>query len=122
SLRTALEYAVYRTLQRPARWTGAEPAPAEQEQIVGEISGDLSRRLVRLIDRIITEYPRPEWRRAFLEHGKGSTFRRAHILIEDIYEEAVPRPLSAHPYDNAFSRAVLDAFEQVAAQREFILE
>ncbi|WP_089315289.1 hypothetical protein [Actinomadura mexicana] len=122
SLRTALEYALYRMLQKPVRWTGSEPDTDEQEVIVGDISSALTRRLAKLIDRSITEDPRPDWTRAYEEHGKGSTFRRAQILIDDIYEEAVPRARRGEPYDNRFSRAVLVAFEDAAAQLDFIVE
>ncbi|MEU8122388.1 hypothetical protein AB0C21_27085 [Spirillospora sp. NPDC049024] len=122
SLRTQLEYAVYRMLQKPARWTGAEPDTDEQEVIIGDISSALTRRLAKLVDRRITEDPRPDWTRAYEEHGKGSTFRRAQILMTDIFEEAVPRILRGEPYENRFSRAVLAAFEEVAAELDFILE
>ncbi|MEV3923867.1 hypothetical protein [Actinomadura coerulea] len=122
SLRTALEYAIYRMLQKPVRWTGPEPDSDEQEAIVGDISNALGRRLGKLVDRLITEDPRPDWTRAYEEHGKGSTFRRAQILIGDIYERAIPRALRDEPYENRFSRAVLAAFEETAAELDFIVE
>ncbi|MGI5208709.1 hypothetical protein ACQEU6_44975 [Spirillospora sp. CA-108201] len=122
SLRTALEYALYRMLQKPVRWTGPEPEADEQEAIVGDISSALTRRLTKLIDRRITEDPRPDWTRAYEEHGKGSTFRRARILIDEIYEEAIPRARRDEPYENRFSRAVLAAFEDAAAELDFIVE
>ncbi|OLT22234.1 hypothetical protein BJF79_46375 [Actinomadura sp. CNU-125] len=117
SLRTALEYALYRALQHPAGWSGAEPDADEQEVIVGEIAGALTKRLVTLVDRLITEDPRPVWTRAYEERGKGSTVRRARTVIEDIYERAVPLPPRDSPggaalYDTPFAHAVHKAFEE----------
>ncbi|MEU5987628.1 hypothetical protein ABZ806_01485 [Spirillospora sp. NPDC047418] len=122
SLRTALEYAVYRVVQRPVRWTGAEPDADEQEVIVGDISSAVTKRVAMLVDHMITVDPRPDWTRAYREHGKGSTFRRADIISAEVYEKAVPPPLSAEPYENWFSRTVLTIFEDVAAELDFILE
>ena len=122
SLRTALEYAIYRMLQRPVRWTGPEPDADEQEIIVGDISRAATKQVTTLVDQLITEDPRPDWTRAYMEHGKGSTFRRARILSEEIYEEAVPPPLAAEPYRTRLSRTVLMIFDDVAAELDFILE
>lgn len=121
SLRTALEYALYRTLQNPVRWTGPEPAADEQEVIVGEISGALTKRLVRLVDRLITEGPRPAWTRAYEEHGKGSTVRRARILVDDVFEHAVPRPLTGTPYDSHFTQAVQAALKKTATDLNVVV-
>jgi len=76
-----------------------------------------------------SEVPKKHWssikaltRRLSEEHGKGSTFRRARVLIDDIYEEAIPRARRDESYENRFSRAVLAEFEDVAAELYFIVE
>ncbi|GGT94441.1 hypothetical protein GCM10010177_62040 [Actinomadura citrea] len=76
-----------------------------------------------------SEVPKKHWssikaltRRPSEEHGKGSTFRRARVLIDDIYEEAIPRARRDESYENRFSRAVLAEFEDVAAELYFIVE
>jgi hypothetical protein len=122
SLRTPLEYAIYRMIQQPVRWTGPEPDADEQEIIVGNISSALIKRLAKMIDELITEDPRPDWTRAYMEHGKGSTFRRAQIVNEEIYEKAVPPPLPTKPYENRFFRTVQTVFKDVAAELDFLLE
>lgn len=122
SLRTNLEQALYLLIQRPVRWTGTEPGPEEQQVVFDRISQAVTKRLVKTIDRIITEAPRPDWLRAYEEHGKGSTIRRAQILATDIYTHAVPRPGLGEAYQNPFARGVYTAFAEVAAEQDFLLE
>jgi hypothetical protein len=102
------------------RWSGPEPDAEEQQIIFDNISRAVTKRLVRVVDRLITEDPRADWLRAYEEQGSGSTFRRAQILAEDIYTRAVPRPgLDAD--DSSFVREVRGAFEEVAADH-FLLD
>ena len=122
SLRTGLESALYRMIQDPLRWTGPEPDEDEQQVIFDGISREVTKRLVRLVDRLITEEPRADWLRAYEECGKGSTFRRAQILADDIYACAVPHPDSTGSGTDAFTRAVHAAFAEVAAELDFILD
>ncbi|QKG20515.1 hypothetical protein [Actinomadura verrucosospora] len=122
SLRTMLEDAVYRMLQRPVRWTGPEPDVEDQEVVVGDVASALTRRLIGLVDRLVTEEPRPVWKRAYEQHGKGSTIRRAHIVIDGIYAEAVPFPTNKAAYENRFSDAVAAAFKEAAAELDLALE
>lgn len=122
SLRTGLENALYLLIQKPVRWTGPEPDAEQQQIIFDNISRDVTKRLVRLVDRLITEEPRPDWLRAYEEQGKGSTFRRAQILAEDIYARAVPRPDQADAYESSFAGAVHAAFQEVAAAQNFLLD
>jgi energy-coupling factor transporter ATP-binding protein EcfA2 len=120
SLRTGLENALYLMIQNPMRWSGPEPDAEEQQIIFDNISRAVTKRLVRVVDRLITEDPRADWLRAYEEQGSGSTFRRAQILAEDIYTRAVPRPgLDAD--DSSFVREVRGAFEEVAADH-FLLD
>lgn len=122
SLRTCLENALYRMIQDPARWTGAEPDAKEQQVVFGTVSRAVTTRLITTIDRLITEEPRPDWQQAYEQHGKGSTFRRARILDEDVYTPAVPYPGAGDPYDNAFTRAIHAAFAEAAAEHDFLLD
>lgn len=122
SLRTALEYAVYRMIQSPVRWTGPEPDADEQEIIVGDISSAVTKRITTLVDQLITQDPRPAWTRAYMEHGKGSASRRAEILSTEIYEEAIPPPLPEEPYQNQFSQTILALFKDAATELDFLLD
>lgn len=122
SLRTYLENGIYRMLQNPVRWTGPEPDAEERQVIIDTISNAVTKRLVRLVDMLITEEARTDWLRAYEEYGKGSTFRRAQILAEDIYARAVPYPGHGDAYDNPFVQEVRTAFAEVAAELDFLLD
>ncbi|GAA0338485.1 hypothetical protein NE235_27895 [Actinoallomurus spadix] len=122
SLRTYLETRLYLLIQKPVRWTGAQPEPEEQQVVFDRISQAVTKRLVKLIDRMITEEPHADWLRAYEEYGKGSTIRRAQILATDIYTHAVPRPGLSDAYDNPFAQAVYAAFAEVAAEQDLLLE
>jgi len=122
SLRHHLEKEIYRTLQRPVRWTGSEPDAEERQAIIDSISNAVTRRLIGLADLLITQEPRADWLRAYEEHGKGSTYRRAQILAEDIYARAVPRPDQHAAYDNPFVHEVHAAFTEAAAELDFLLD
>lgn len=122
SLRTGLENALYRMIQDPVRWTGPEPDDDEQQVVFDGISRGVTKRLVPLVDRLVTEGPRADWLRAYEEHGTGSTFRRAQIVADDVYVRAVPPPDNANAGDDQFTQAVHAAFEEVAAELDFLLD
>jgi hypothetical protein len=59
------------------------------------------------------------WERAYRESGRGSTFVRARIIANDIYEPAAPVPdVTPSPDRNQFLREVVAEVEAAAQEVE----
>ncbi len=109
-LKSQLQQRLYPMLQNPVAWKGPEPSDDDKQRIYDMIAEDLSRRLVDLASRRIRTERQGEWRTAFNEAGTGSTFRRARLIAEDIYERAAPVPdVTPSPDRNAFLEEVASA-------------
>lgn len=109
-LKQQLQQRLYVLLQNPVEWKGPEPSDDEKQHIYDSIAEDLSRRLIDLASRRVRTERQGEWRTAFDEAGTGSTFRRARLIAEGIYERAAPVPdVTPSPDRNAFLQDVAGA-------------
>lgn len=117
-LRYHLQMQVYLMLQRPERWSGGEPSEDEKQTIIDALSNAVTNRLVELTQRRLRDDVRRGWQEAYLQKGPGSTFVRARIIANDVYDRGAPIPtVSASPDQNRFLRDVADAVDEVV--REF---
>ena len=106
-LKRELQQRLYVLLQNPVGWDGPEPSDDDKQSIFDAIAEDLSRRLLDLAARRVKSERLPEWRNAYDESGPRSTFRRAKLIAERVYNAAAPVPdLTPSPDRNAFLKDV----------------
>ena len=73
--------------------------------------------MMRLSTRRVWKARGREWQSAYDKRGKGSTFVRAHIIGEQIYEPAAPVPdATPSPDRNEFLREVTQEIEAAAEE------
>ncbi len=117
-LRYHLQMQVYLMLQRPERWSSGEPGEDEKQATLDALSNAVTNRLVELTKRRLRDEVRTGWQEAYLQKGPGSTFVRARIIANDVYDRGAPiSTVSASPDQNRFLRDVADVVEDVV--REF---
>jgi hypothetical protein len=64
-----------------------------------------------------------QWQDAYDKHGTGSTFERARIIGDEIYEPAAPVPDDTpSPDRNQFLREVITEVETAVKETDAILE
>jgi len=108
-LKRLLQERIYVLLQNPTDWSGPEPGDDDKQHLYGAIAEELSRRLINLASRRIRGERLAEWRSAFNESGYRSTFRRAELIADQIYERAAPIPDERpSPDRNAFLHQVAE--------------
>jgi hypothetical protein len=109
-LKRELQQRLYVLLQNPVGWDGPEPSDDDKQSIFDAIAEDLSRRLLDLAARRVKSDRLPEWRNAYDESGPRSTFRRAKLIAERVYDVAAPVPdVTPSPDRNAFLQDVAAA-------------
>ncbi len=109
-LKQQLQQRLYVLLQNPVSWTGPEPSDDDKQHLYDTIAEELSRRLVALASRRMRTERLAEWRGAFDESGPRSTFRRAKLIEDQIYDRAAPIPdVTPSPDRNAFLQEVAEA-------------
>ena len=120
-LRQALQDRIYVFIQKPLKWEGPEPTKEEIQTKYDALAENLSKRLLVLSNRRVWSERIRDWERAYQESGKGSTFVRARIIGDDIYEPAAPVPdVVPSPDRNRFLKEVVDevkgAADEIGAQ------
>ncbi|QSB02660.1 hypothetical protein JWZ98_06910 [Methylomonas sp. EFPC1] len=106
-LRKELRQRLYILLQNPVGWNGPEPTDDDKQIIFDAIADDLNRRLFELSLRRVKSERLADWRNAYNESGARSTFRRAKLIGDSIYDLAAPVPdLTPSPDRNAFLQDV----------------
>ncbi|MES2879524.1 MAG: hypothetical protein V4713_14005 [Pseudomonadota bacterium] len=106
-LRQQLQQRLYVLLQNPVSWNGPEPTDDDKQRIFDSIAEDLSRRLLELASRRVKSERLADWRNAYDESGPRSTFRRAKLIAERVYDLAAPVPdVTPSPDRNAFLQDV----------------
>lgn len=119
-LKVLLQQRLYVLLQNPVAWSGPEPQDDDKQHLYDAIAEELSRRLLELAARRVRTERTAEWRSAFDESGPKSTYRRAKMIAERIYDRAAPVPEERpSPDGNSFlmdvASATRDAVECVGA-------
>ena len=116
-LREALRDRIYVFIQSPLQWEGQEPTEEERQTKYDALADNLSGRLLALSTRRVWRERIKEWERAYQESGRGSTFVRARIIGNDIYEPAAPVPdVMPTPDRNQFLREVVGEVEGAAEE------
>ena len=123
-LRKELVERIYVFVQSPLRWTsGPEPADDEKQVCFDAFADNLGRRLLQVCTRRMWHERASQWRDAYDKHGTGSTFVRARIIGDEIYEPAAPVPDVTPSLDrNRFLRQVITEVEKAADETSSVLE
>jgi GTPase Era involved in 16S rRNA processing len=114
-LRQQLKAQLYILLQNPVSWKPAEPNDdAEKQQVFDELAEALSEKIQELASRRVRAERMPEWQTAFNQSGRGSSYDRASIIGERIFDRAAPVPDVIPTRDrNAFLYDVSSVVEDV---------
>lgn len=117
-LRKQLQDRLYILLQNPLRWDPVEPDDdADKQQIIDELANALSIKILDLATRRVRAERMPEWQTAFNQSGRGSSYVRASIIGERIYERAAPIPdVTPSPDRNSFLHEVAALLESVCEE------
>lgn len=122
-LRKELMERIYVFVQNPLRWKGPEPADDQMQASFDALADNLGRRLIKLCTRRVRDERAARWQDAYDKHGTGSTFVRARIIGDEIYEPAAPVPdITPSPDRNQFLREVIAEVECAAAETGVMLE
>lgn len=87
-----LQNRIWISIQQPKGWDGGEPNEQEKESIFSDFADKVSRRLVSTCSRRVKSERLGDWQRAYALSGIRSTFARAHVIADEIYEKAAPVP------------------------------
>lgn len=122
-LRKYLQQGMYVLLQNPVTWEPSEPrTDDEKETVFNALADSLSGKLLNLATRRVRAERLLEWQEAYNEGGRGSSYRRASIIGERIYERAAPVPDAApSPDRNSFLHEVAAALEEACSEVGAIL-
>ena len=116
-LRKELQQRIYRLIQHPLRWEGPEASEQEKQSKYDALTESLGDRLVELSTRRVKSDQIMVWQRAYWKRGTGSTFVRARMIGNDIYEAAAPVPgVTPLPDRNQFLREVVAEVEAAAEE------
>ena len=116
-LRQLLQTRVYVLLQNPVSWTAGEPTDDEKQLIFDKLAENLSRRLLDLSAQRIRAARIGEWQKAYEQRDRGSSYRRATIIAEEIYDRAAPIPdVAPSPDKNSFLHQVAAEVDAAAAE------
>ena len=116
-LRRELQERIYVFIQSPLRWEGPEPTEEEMQTKYDALADNLSGRLLALATRRVWRERIKDWERAYQESGRGSTFVRARIIGNDVYEPAAPVPDIVPTLDrNQFLKEVVGEVEGAAEE------
>lgn len=116
-LRKELVERIYVFMQNPLRWEGPEPSDDEKQRTYDALADSIGRRLRELSTRRVWRERAGEWQGAYAKHGSGSTFLRAQIIGDDIYDPAAPVPdVTPSPDRNQFLHEVVAEVEGAAAE------
>lgn len=116
-LRKELVEQIYVFVQNPVRWEGPEPSDDQRQVAYDSFADNLARRFLSLATRRVWRERTTEWQTAFDKRGSGSTFERAQIIDEEIYEPAAPVPdVTPSPDRNQFLHDVVAEVQAAATE------
>lgn len=114
-LKLELDEQIFRMIQQPVRWEGQEPTDDDKAAVFDLLVNEIAKHVTELCIRRIKAAHLREWQQAYTEHGVGSTYRRARIISNDIYERAAPIPSVTPSIDqNSFLHEVSAIVSTVA--------
>lgn len=117
-LRKELVDRIYVFIQNPVKWEGPEPVEDEKQLVYDALAENIGKRMMRLATARVWKQRGAEWQSAYGKQGKGSTYVRAHIIGERIYEPAAPVPdVTPSPDRNEFLRQVTAEIEAAADEQ-----
>lgn len=117
-LRKQLQDRLYILLQNPLRWDPVEPADdAHKQQVFDGLAKALSAKILDLATRRVRGERMPEWQTAFNQSGRGSSYARASIIGNSIYDRAAPVPdVTPSPDRNSFLHEVAKVVESICLE------
>lgn len=117
-LATVLNEQIYIFLQSPREWRGGQPSDDDDRQVVYDALADhIAGNMRRLATSRVWKQHGVEWRDAYSRRGKGSTFVRARIIGNDIYDRAAPVPDAIpSPDRNELLRLVEEIVDHACAE------
>jgi hypothetical protein len=123
-LRTQLQTRLYVLLQNPVRWDPNDPTDdSEKMQTFDALAEVLAKGVQELAAQRVRNVRMPEWQLAFSQSGRGSSYRRASIIGERIYDRAAPVPdVVPSPDRNSFLNDVAALVEGVCVEMGAQLE
>jgi hypothetical protein len=122
-LRKELRDRIYVFVQNPLRWEGPEPADDQKQACFDAFADNLGRRLLEVCTRRVWHERAGQWQDAYDKHGTGSTFVRARIIGDEIYEPAAPVPdVTPSPDRNQFLHEVIAEVEKAASDTGAVLK
>ncbi|MGZ5056147.1 MAG: Rab family GTPase [Methylobacter sp.] len=90
-LRNQLRNRLYVFLQNPLYWEPNEPSDDDHKlQVFNELASALSVQILDLATRRVRAERMSEWQTAFYQSGRGSSYLRASIIGQQIYDRAAP--------------------------------
>ncbi|MBI5876591.1 MAG: hypothetical protein HZB53_02990 [Chloroflexi bacterium] len=111
-LRKELVKRIYVFIQSPVEWEGPDPQDDEKQAIYDALADNVAKRLITFATQRVWSDRKTEWQSAFGEQGRGSSFRRADTIGNQIYTPAAPIPDAIpSPDRNQFLRDVVEMFE-----------
>jgi hypothetical protein len=117
-----LQRQVYLMLQRPVRWENGDGDDETQQLVISAISQAVTRRLIQLTRKRLMEDRQPAWLEAYVQRGTGSTFVRARIIADDVYDRGAPVPgVVPSPDQNEFLKAVAQLLADVSQELEMMV-
>jgi hypothetical protein len=117
-LRKKLQDRLYVLLQNPLRWDPEEPTDdAHKQQVFDGLANALSAKTLDLATRRVRAERMSEWQSAFNQSGRGSSFARASIIGDRIYDRAAPIPdVTPSPDRNSFLHEVAAVVERICEE------
>jgi energy-coupling factor transporter ATP-binding protein EcfA2 len=122
-LHEQLKKQMYILLQNPLRWDPVEPSDdAHKQQVFDGLAHALSAKMQNLATRRVRGERMQEWQAAFNQSGRGSSYTRASIIGERIYDRAAPVPdVTPSPDRNSFLHEVAAVVKSVCEEMGAIL-
>lgn len=116
-LRKQLQVQIYLLIQNPVKWEDAEPSDDQKQQIFEALAASVSKRMLELASRRVRVDRLHEWQTAYGQSGRGSTFVRANIIADEVYDRAAPVPnVTPSPDRNQFLREVSSQIDEAAEE------